>query len=44
MPPNISDGYIMLKPMNEWPEPRKTRDELLAAMQAVIGQNPGQQL
>ena len=41
MPPNISDGYIMLKPMNEWPEPRKTRDELLAAIQAVIGKIPG---
>jgi cobalt-zinc-cadmium resistance protein CzcA len=30
MPPNISDAYIMLKPQSEWPEPRKTRDELLA--------------
>ena len=41
MPPNISDGYIMLKPMSEWPEPRKTRDELLAAIQGVIGKIPG---
>ena len=41
MPPNISDGYIMLKPMDEWPEPRKTRDELLAAIQAVLGEIPG---
>ena len=41
MPPNISDGYIMLKPMAEWPEPRKTRDELLAAIQEVIGKIPG---
>lgn len=41
MPPNISDGYIMLKPMDEWPEPRKTRDELLGAIQAVLGEIPG---
>ena len=41
MPPNISDGYIMLKPMDEWPEPRKTRDELLVAIQEVLGKIPG---
>ena len=41
MPPNISDGYIMLKPQSEWPEPRKTRDELLAAVQEVVGKIPG---
>jgi len=33
MPPNISDGYIMLKPQSEWPEPRKTPAELLDAIQ-----------
>lgn len=41
MPPNISDGYIMLKPVSEWPEPRKSRDELLAAIQEVVGKIPG---
>jgi cobalt-zinc-cadmium resistance protein CzcA len=30
MPPNISDGYIMLKPEDQWPKPRRTRDALLA--------------
>jgi cobalt-zinc-cadmium resistance protein CzcA len=25
MPPNISDGYIMLKPEAQWPEPKKSR-------------------
>jgi len=33
MPPNISDGYVMLKPQDQWPKPRRTRDELLAAVQ-----------
>lgn len=41
MPPNISDGYIMLKPEAEWPEPRKSRDELLAAIQKTVGKLPG---
>ncbi|MEK8034475.1 CusA/CzcA family heavy metal efflux RND transporter [Ideonella sp. DXS29W] len=42
MPPNISDGYVMLKPMDQWPEPRKTRDELLAAVQVEVAKLPGQ--
>jgi cobalt-zinc-cadmium resistance protein CzcA len=25
MPPNISDGYIMLKPEAQWPKPKKSR-------------------
>ncbi len=41
MPPNISDGYIMLKPQDQWPEPKKTRDELLAAVQASVAKLPG---
>ena len=41
MPPNISDGYIMLKPADKWPEPRKTRDELLAAVREEAGKLPG---
>ncbi len=41
MPPNISDGYIMLKPRDAWPEPKKTRDELLAAVQQTVAALPG---
>ena len=41
MPPNISDGYIMLKPVDQWPKPRKTRDELLAAIRDEAGKVPG---
>lgn len=41
MPPSISDGYIMLKPMDQWPSPRKTRAELLAAIQKEADQVPG---
>jgi len=41
MPPNISDGYIMLKPTDQWPEPRKTRDELLAGIRDEAAKVPG---
>ncbi|ADP17990.1 cation efflux system protein CZCA [Achromobacter xylosoxidans A8] len=41
MPPSISDGYIMLKPIDQWPSPRKTRAELLAAIQEEASKVPG---
>ncbi|MBN4688727.1 efflux RND transporter permease subunit, partial [Escherichia coli] len=33
MPPNASDAYIMLKPQDQWPNPNKPRDELIAEVQ-----------
>ena len=42
MPPNISDAYVMLKPVSEWPEPRRTRDELAALVKAEVEKMPGQ--
>ncbi len=41
MPPNISDGYIMLKPEDQWPSPKKTREALLAAVRAEVAKLPG---
>ena len=41
MPPNISDGYVMLKPQAQWPSPKKTREQLLAAVQAEAATYPG---
>lgn len=41
MPPNISDGYIMLKPKDQWPNPKKPRDELLAEIQEVSSKIAG---
>ncbi len=41
MPPNASDGYIMLKPRAKWPDPSKTRDQLLAEMEAELATIPG---
>lgn len=41
MPPNISDGYIMLKSREEWPDPKRSREDLLAAVQEVAESVPG---
>lgn len=41
MPPNVSDGYIMLKPLAQWPEPKKSRDALLKAIQETAAKIPG---
>ena len=41
MPPNVSDGYIMLNPQDQWPEPRKTQADLLAAIQEEVEKLPG---
>ncbi|WP_416052824.1 CusA/CzcA family heavy metal efflux RND transporter [Cupriavidus basilensis] len=41
MPPNASDGYIMLRPRAKWPNPSKTREQLLAEMEAELATIPG---
>ena len=42
MPPNISDAYVMIKPRDQWPEPRRTREALIEAVQAELATLPGQ--
>ncbi len=41
MPPNISDAYVMLRPEDEWPAPRRSRQQLVEAVQAEVAKIPG---
>lgn len=41
MPPNISDGYIMLKPRSEWPNPKESLNELRGRMVTYLATIPG---
>jgi cobalt-zinc-cadmium resistance protein CzcA len=41
MPPNISDAYVMLKPREQWQDPGKPRDELIAEVQRAAASVPG---
>lgn len=41
MPPNISDSYVMLKPKDQWPDPGKSRETLMAELQGAAATLPG---
>ena len=41
MPPNVSDGYVMLKPERDWPQPRRSREALVAAIRDEAARVPG---
>ena len=41
MPPNISDSYVMLKPKDQWPDPKKSRETLMAELQQAAATLPG---
>lgn len=41
MPPNAADTFIMLKPRKNWPNPKKTKQELVQEIEKAIQQIPG---
>jgi heavy metal efflux system protein len=41
MPPSTSDNFIILKPRSEWPDPKKPKPEVIAAIAAVVEKVPG---
>ncbi|WP_296558749.1 CusA/CzcA family heavy metal efflux RND transporter [Pigmentiphaga sp.] len=41
MPPNIADTYVMLKPLDAWPRPRRSHEEVVAAIRTVVEGVPG---
>jgi cobalt-zinc-cadmium resistance protein CzcA len=41
MPPSVADGYVMLKPQKEWPNPSKNKAELVQEMNRAIAEVPG---
>jgi len=41
MPPSVADGFVMLKPRREWPDPHKPKSELVAEMVAAVEKVPG---
>jgi cobalt-zinc-cadmium resistance protein CzcA len=41
MPPNVADTFVILKPESEWPSPRRSKAELVTAMQASVAKVPG---
>ncbi|MGT2502671.1 efflux RND transporter permease subunit [Bradyrhizobium guangxiense] len=41
MPPSASDGYVMLKPRNEWPDPDKPKAAVVSEIQEAAQDVPG---
>ena len=41
MPPNVADNFVILKPRSEWPNPEKTKAELVTEMETSLEELPG---
>ncbi|MCR9184780.1 MAG: CusA/CzcA family heavy metal efflux RND transporter [Halieaceae bacterium] len=41
MPPSVADNFVIIKPRAQWPDPGKTKDELVAEMAAAVELLPG---
>src|SRR5690606_27453910 len=41
MPPSVADNFVMLRTRDQWPNPQKTKAELVAEMEAAVTQLPG---
>ncbi|KRD77112.1 CusA/CzcA family heavy metal efflux RND transporter [Lysobacter sp. Root983] len=41
MPPSVADTFLMLKPREQWPNPRKSKAQLVAEIEAAVKQLPG---
>jgi cobalt-zinc-cadmium resistance protein CzcA len=41
MPPSVADNFVMLKPQAEWPDPNRSKADLVRAMQEALEQIPG---
>ncbi len=41
MPPSVADNFIMLKPRDEWPDPRKPKTQVVAELEEIVTPIPG---
>lgn len=41
MPPSVADGFIMMKPRSEWPNPKKTKVQLVSELEEAVEKIPG---
>jgi len=43
MPPNVADTFIMLKPRKKWPDPSRSKAELIETFEEYLEEIPGNQ-
>ncbi len=41
MPPSVADNFIIMKPRAEWPDPKRTKGDLVKALEAAAETVPG---
>jgi heavy metal efflux system protein len=41
MPPSVADTFILLKDRSQWPDPRKSKEELVAELEKLVRAIPG---
>lgn len=41
MPPNVADNFVMLAPRSAWPDPSRSKADLVASMKEAVGKVPG---
>jgi cobalt-zinc-cadmium resistance protein CzcA len=41
MPPSVADGFVILKPRREWPDPRRPKADLVRELEGALAEIPG---
>ncbi len=41
MPPSVADGFVMLKPRSQWPDPSESKQDLIKRMSDSLEEVPG---
>ena len=41
MPPSVADNFVILKPRDQWPDPSRSKADLLEELEAAVKQIPG---
>ncbi|MCJ8272406.1 MAG: efflux RND transporter permease subunit, partial [Psychrosphaera sp.] len=41
VPPSVADNFIIIKPRDQWPDPDKPKDQLIAELEALVTPVPG---
>ena len=41
VPPSVADNFIIIKPRSEWPNPNKTKEQLVAELEELVTPVPG---
>jgi heavy metal efflux system protein len=41
VPPSVADTFVIMKPRHQWPNPNKSKEQLVAELQAAVENVPG---